>query len=159
MTTATADLADAHSDELQICKLPMQQFGGTRCFAGPVRTVKLDERPTVLREVLNGEGAGAVLVADAGGRLDAALLGEDVASKAMVNGWRGIIINGVLRDTARLSTMQLGIKALGTCPQRAPLTGSLLLDVPVIFGGVRFASGHWVYCDDDGIVVASRQLD
>ena len=53
-------------------------------------------------------------------------------------------------------------------PQIAPVTsvnpaksskeGSGSVDVPVAFGGVRFEPGHWVYCDEDGVLVAPREL-
>jgi regulator of RNase E activity RraA len=33
------------------------------------------------------------------------------------------------------------------------------VDEPVEFGGVRFESGAWVYCDEDGVLVAAQQLD
>ncbi|MDE0678864.1 MAG: hypothetical protein OXI11_01385 [Gammaproteobacteria bacterium] len=26
------------------------------------------------------------------------------------------------------------------------------------FGGVRFRPGHWVYCDEDGVLVSATQL-
>ncbi|NED52556.1 S-adenosylmethionine--2-demethylmenaquinone methyltransferase, partial [Micromonospora aurantiaca] len=32
------------------------------------------------------------------------------------------------------------------------------VDVPVTFGGVEFRPGDWLYSDEDGIVVAAREL-
>ena len=28
----------------------------------------------------------------------------------------------------------------------------------VTFGGARFTPGHWVYCDEDGVLVAPKEL-
>jgi len=32
------------------------------------------------------------------------------------------------------------------------------VDGIVEFGGVRFEPGHWIYCDEDGILVAPHEL-
>jgi len=39
-----------------------------------------------------------------------------MASAALRNGWKGVIVHGVVRNTAQLSRMQIGVKALGTSP-------------------------------------------
>jgi regulator of ribonuclease activity A len=31
--------------------------------------------------------------------------------------------------------------------------------MPVAFGDVRFGPGEYVYCDEDGVVVAAERLD
>jgi regulator of ribonuclease activity A len=33
-----------------------------------------------------------------------------------------------------------------------------MVDVPVGFGGVTFAPGHWLYSDEDGILVSPSPL-
>ncbi|MCP4302754.1 MAG: putative 4-hydroxy-4-methyl-2-oxoglutarate aldolase, partial [Gammaproteobacteria bacterium] len=32
------------------------------------------------------------------------------------------------------------------------------VDVAVEFGGVRFEPGHWIYCDENGVLVAPQAL-
>ena len=32
------------------------------------------------------------------------------------------------------------------------------VDSAVTFGGATFTVGHWVYCDEDGVLVAPRKL-
>jgi len=68
------------------------------------------------------------------------------------------VINGAVRDVATLRTLNLGIKALGSNPRKSAKEGVGEVDVPVTFGGVEFRPGHWLYSDEDGIVVASRRL-
>ena len=63
------------------------------------------------------------------------------------------MIHGVVRDSVRLGQMAFGVKALGTNPQRGAKLGVGEIDVPVTFGGVTFTTGHWLYSDDDGVVV------
>jgi regulator of ribonuclease activity A len=82
-----------------------------------------------------------------------------LAAIAAARGWRGIIINGALRDAETLCNMPLGIKALGTCPRRAALSGPIAVGNDITFGKVRFVPGHWIYCDDDGIIVSRRELE
>ena len=48
------------------------------------------------------------------------------------NGWAGVIINGAVRDAARLSTIDIGIKALAATPIRSNKAGIGAIDVPVL---------------------------
>ena len=60
--------------------------------------------------------------------------------------------------TAALGRIGIGLKALGSNPRKSGKTGSGTVDVPVSFGGVTFPPGHWVYSDEDGIVVSAGRL-
>lgn len=68
------------------------------------------------------------------------------------------MINGVIRDATLISTINLGVKALGVTPVRSGKTGLGAIDVPVVFGDVLFEPGDWVYCDRDGVLVAKEPL-
>ena len=74
----------------------------------------------------------------------------------MANGWSGVIVNGAVRDSAILRTLDIGIKALGTNPRKSTQTGAGEKDVPVEFGGVVFNPGEMVYSDSDGVVVRAE---
>jgi len=63
---------------------------------------------------------------------------------------------GAVRDSAALSGLDLGIKALGTNPRRSAKDGAGAIDVPVTFGGVTFYPGDILHADDDGIVLLPR---
>ncbi len=76
----------------------------------------------------------------------------------MANGWAGCVINGVVRDSAELATIPIGIKALGTNPAKSSKAGDGEVDVVVEFGGVRFEPGYWVYCDEDGVLVSAGEI-
>jgi regulator of ribonuclease activity A len=54
--------------------------------------------------------------------------------------------------------MNLGIRALGTLPLRSEKRGEGERDVPVRFAGVAFRPGDYVYIDEDGVILAHRQL-
>jgi regulator of ribonuclease activity A len=152
----TADLVDRYGPELRVCETQFRQFGARRSFAGPVRTVSCREDNGLLRDLLHTPGSGSVLVVDGAGSLRAALVGDLIASAALANGWAGLAGHGAVRDSAALSGLELGIKALGTNPRRSAKAGAGAIDVPVTFGGVTFYPGDILHADDDGIVLLPR---
>jgi regulator of ribonuclease activity A len=153
MSFATADLYDEHGEDLASCDLQFRQFGGHRAFTGTAVTVRCFEDNALLKSIVSTPGEGRVLVVDGGGSLHTALMGDMIATIAADNGWAGTVINGAVRDTAVLSGIPLGIKALGSNPRKSTKTGAGDRDVPVSFGSVTFRPGDRVWSDDDGVVV------
>jgi regulator of ribonuclease activity A len=97
-------------------------------------------------------------VVDGGGSLHTALIGDLIAALGRDHGWAGAIVHGAIRDSATIDTLDFGIKALGTNPRRSAKAGAGETDIPVSFGGVSFVPGQWLYSDEDGILVADREL-
>ena len=64
-----------------------------------------------------------------------------------------MVIHGCVRDVAVLRTLDLGIKAIGSCPRRSGKTGAGEQDVELSFGAAVFRPGDLLYSDEDGIVV------
>lgn len=156
MSFATADLSDEHPDA-QVAVPGLTDYGGKRRFAGPIRTVRCFEDNSLVRSALETPGDGAVLVVDGGGSMRCALLGDQLAALAVANGWTGVIVNGCVRDSAELATTDLGIKALATHPRKSVKRGEGETDVAVSFVDVEFTPGHWVYADEDGVVVLAQR--
>jgi regulator of ribonuclease activity A len=155
---STADLVDAHGEKVRSCTVPFRQFGGRARFFGRVRTLKTFEDNALLKQTLSAPGEGAVLVVDGYGSLRCALVGDIIAGLAVQNGWSGIVVWGVVRDSVALGTLDLGLKALGTNPWKSSKLGGGALDVPVSFGGVEFRPGDWLYSDEDGILLSGQPL-
>jgi regulator of ribonuclease activity A len=151
--TTLADLCDAPEDVIEVCHVPFRDFGGRTAFSGPIRTVRCFEDNALVKQALSEPGEGAVLVVDGGGSLRRSLLGDNLATDAVRNGWAGVVVFGAVRDTAALGRMKLGIKALGTCPMRTVKRGEGLRDAPVAFGGVVFVPGDILHADADGLAV------
>ncbi len=149
----TADIYDAHGDDLQVVDPIFASFGVDR-FSGPIRTVKCHEDNTHVRGVLESAGGGAVLVIDGGGSLRCALVGDQLAQMALDNGWAGIVVYGCIRDSDAIDDMELGVKAINTTPRKSVKRGEGRIDIPVTFGGVTFRPGEWLYADSDGVVVS-----
>ena len=158
MSFETADLCDRYSDILQIAQPSLLDFGGARTFHGEIATVKCFEDNSFVRTALETKGNGKVLVVDGGGSLRCALIGDQLAALAQGNGWTGAVVNGCVRDTAVIATIEFGLKALASHPLKSVKRGLGEHDVPVKFAGITFCPGHYLYADQDGIVVSPRDL-
>lgn len=155
----TCDLSDANEGSVAVVTgLHWRQFGGRYCFSGQIDTVKCHEDNSRVKERLATPGAGKVLVVDGGGSLCNALIGDMIAESAVKNGWSGVIIHGVCRDVDALAGLDLGVMALGCVPIKSVRRDEGQLNIPVVFGGVTFTPGQWVYADNNGIIVADQAL-
>ena len=157
MTIVTPDLCDDYPEILAV-EPGFRNFGGLDNFGGEIVTVKCFEDNSVVKEQVALPGHGKVMVVDGGGSKRAALLGDMLAEKAVSNGWAGLVIYGCLRDVDVISKLELGVQALGTHPRKTEKHGVGQLNVPVTFGGVTFHPGHYVYADNNGIVVSENPL-
>ncbi|HPE61636.1 MAG TPA: ribonuclease E activity regulator RraA [Thiolinea sp.] len=159
MTFKTADLLDEHEDRaLQVLQPGFHNFGGQSRFSGRIVTLKIYEDNSLVRELVAEDGRGKVLVVDGGGSTRCALLGDLLAEKAARNGWAGILVYGMIRDSVDISSMAIGVKALGTFPLKSVKRGVGLRDETVHFHDVTFTPGHYLYSDEDGVIVSPVAL-
>ena len=158
MRFKTADLCDEFSEHLQVARPGLLNYGGRTQFFGKIVTIKLHEDNSLVREILNADGHGMVLVIDGGASTRCALLGDILAARAVENGWNGIIVNGCIRDTVEIHRMDLGVKALGTHPLKSVKNDTGQLNVPIHFGRVTYRPGDYLYADEDGTVIAPFPL-
>ena len=155
----TADLLDEHEDKpLQIVQPGFNNYGGRNKCSGEIVTIKIYEDNSLVRELVAENGNGKVLVVDGGGSTRCALLGDMLAEKAVKNGWSGILVYGMIRDSVDIGGMEIGVKALGTFPLKSVKRGVGLRNEVVHFHGVTFHPGHYLYSDEDGIVVSPVAL-
>jgi len=158
MNFKTADLCDKFSAELQIVEPVFRRFGGRVQFAGTAATIKCFEDNSRVKEAVGEPGQGRVLVVDAGGSMRCAMLGDLLAKQAADNGWAGVVVYGCVRDVKEMGEFNLGVIALASLPLRSEKKGEGQRDIPVRIPGARIQPGDWVYVDEDGMVVAGRQL-
>ncbi|MEZ5777028.1 MAG: ribonuclease E activity regulator RraA [Paracoccaceae bacterium] len=154
----TADLYDLHNDLLRVCETQFRSFGGCETFFGPCETVATFEDHTPVLRALETEGRGRILVVDGQGSMKVGLMGDRLAEIGAANGWRGVIVNGVIRDSAGIDALSIGVRALGTTARRGWTSGPSSQGKPVSFGGVTLAPGDWVYADRDCVIVAASEL-
>ena len=158
MTFSTADLHDEHEGKVQVANVLMQGYGLKTRFSGPISTVRCFEDNSRVRAALEEQGKGCVLVVDGGASIRCALVGDKLAEMGMKNGWAGMVVYGCIRDSAVISKLDIGIKALGTNPRRSVKKGVGERDIPLDFADVTFAPGEWLYADEDGILVSPGEL-
>ena len=158
MTFSTADLYDEHEGKVQVANILMQSFGRKTVFAGPISTVKCFEDNSLVRAALEEPGDGRVLVVDGGGSIRCALVGDKLAELGIKNGWDGLVVHGCIRDSAVISTLEIGIKSLGTNPRRSVKQGKGERDITLNFADATFKPGDWLYADEDGILLSHTRL-
>lgn len=158
MDLLTTDLCDAHEDKVRVAAPMFRSYGGRKAFHGPVSTLKLFEDNGLVRKALESPGNGRVLVIDGGGSLRRALVGDQLAALGVKNGWAGIVVYGCIRDSRAIGTMDIGVFALATHPQKTLKKNEGDVDVAVTFGGITFCAGDWLYADEDGVLVSETAL-
>lgn len=152
------DLFDEYPDTLQLIASAFAVFGGLDNFQGQVVTVSCYEDNSRVKELLAQEGEGKVLVVDGGASLRRALMGDLIAASAVENNWAGVVINGAIRDVAAISTMPLGVRALGACPIKTERKGLGEVNVTVAINGVIIEPGVYLYADLNGIAISKEKL-
>ncbi len=115
----TADLWDEHEIHLSCVDPIFTHFGTKKTFSGQIITLQLFEDNSLVRKHLESDGTGKVLIIDGGGSLRCALIGDQLATLAIQNNWEGIIVNGSIRDSSIINTMNIAIKALNTTPVKS----------------------------------------
>lgn len=158
MNYKTTDLCDQYLAQLNICEDIFQSFGKRKSFHGPISTVKVFEDNVLVKQALETIPAGSVLVVDGGGSTKCALLGDRLAGIAAERGLAGIIIYGCVRDTADLAKLDIGVLAIGKSPRKSRKEGKGETSIPVSFAGIQWKPGHYVYADEDGVVVSKEKL-
>ena len=82
-----------------------------------------------------------------------AMLGDQLAQKAVDNNWAGVVIHGLIRDSVAINNMALGVCALGSCALKSIKKDVGERDIVVHFGGVDFAPKRYLYADEDDMIV------
>jgi len=157
MPWTTPDLCDAHPG-VSVAEPLFRDFGGSPAFCGRIRTVCCLEDNSRVRDLVGQDGQGCVLVVDGGGSLRRSLLGDQLAVRAVEQGWAGLLVNGGVRDVEALALLPIGIKALAATPMKTERRDLGEADVPVSFAGVDFTPGAWLYADSNGVIVSAGPL-
>lgn len=152
------DLCDLYPEQLQIAEPIFTSYGKRSHFYGEVVTVSCFEDNSRVRELVNENGKGKVMVVDGGGSKRRALLGDMLAEKAANNGWEGFVIYGAIRDIAAQTTLNIGIHALCAHPMPTEKRGLGDLGKNLRFAGMTISQGDYIYCDLNGIAVSKQLL-
>ena len=153
----TSALCDIYIDQVDVVEPMFSNFGGRASFAGQITTVKCCWDNGLIRETLEQDGVGRVLLIDGGGSLRRA----DwcwVSSACGKNRWEGIVVYGCVREVDELEDMSIGIQAMAAIPVGANSQGIGEVDVPVNFGGVTFLPEDYLYADNTGVILSQKAI-
>ncbi len=134
---------------------PMHKEGK---LAGPAYTVKTSPGDNLLvHKALDTARAGDVIVVDAGGILDNAIIGEMMMSRAKQRGVAGIVIWGAIRDSAEIGAGNYPVFAAGVTHRGPYKNGPGEINVPIMMGGMPVNPGDIIVGDADGLVAIPQE--
>ena len=126
-----------------------------------IEVSKLPPEPyKLLMELLDGLQPGEVVVGAVQGESRGALWGELLSTHTRARGGRGVVLDGMSRDSWGIVEMKFPVFATGLSP--ADSKGRLevvAIRSPIPVGGVSVADGDLVVADDDGCVVVPAAIE
>ena len=135
---------------------PMHREGK---LAGPAFTVKTAPGDNLLvHKALDIARPGDVIVVDAGGYAEQAIIGELMATRAKQRGIAGLVIWGAIRDSAELGAGSYPVFACGVTHRGPYKDGPGEINVPVSIAGMAVNPGDIMVGDADGLVAVPQAL-
>ena len=135
---------------------PMHK-GGT--LAGPAFTVKTAPGDNLLvHKALDIAQPGDVIVVDAGGFADHAIIGELMAARAKQRRIAGLVIWGAIRDSAELAAGDYPVFACAVTHRGPYKNGPGEINVPITMGGMPVNPGDIIVGDADGLVAVPQSM-
>lgn len=96
---------------------------------------------------------GQVLVIDAGGHRDTAMIGDILSGHLRAKGVAGLVCDGAVRDTGTLGTWDdFPVFSRWITPRGPTGADRGAVNLPVVIGGCLVSPGDLVIGDDDGLV-------
>ena len=123
-------------------------------MVGSALTVKT--RPIdnlMVHKALDMAQPGDVIVIDADGNMNGAILGEIMVKMAQKKALAGYIIDGCIRDSSTIEKMDFPVFARGISPKGPHKDGPGEINLPISCGGVIINPGDISVGDEDGVVV------
>jgi RraA family protein len=135
---------------------PMHKAGK---LAGPAFTVKTAPGDNLLvHRAIDTAQKGDVIVVDAGGFPDHAIIGELMMSRARQRGVAGMVIWGAIRDSAEIGAGDYPIFACAVTHRGPYKNGPGEINVPVMMGGMPVNPGDIIVGDADGLVAIPQEM-
>ena len=166
-SSVLADILDEAGYRQQVMRPEVRPLYPGAKVAGRAATmlaVEVSELPAqpyhLLMEMLDGLRPGEVIVAAVQAQIRAALWGELLSTHTRARGGRGVVIDGLSRDSWGIEEMKFPVFATGLSP--ADSKGRLEVmsirgTIPV--GGVSVADGDLIVADSDGCVVVPAAIE
>ena len=122
-------------------------------MAGPALTVKTrpGDNLMILKALMLAK-PGDVIVVDAGGDLTNSLIGEIMVGDAILKKVAGMVINGAIRDSEEIRSMNFPVFAAGITHRGPYKDGPGEINVPIAIDGMVIEPGDLVIGDGDGLL-------
>jgi len=136
----------------------LQAFHRSGRMVGTAFTVRT--RPgdnLMVHKAIDMAVAGDVIVVDAGGALENAIIGELMAGWAAKRGIAGLVIDGAIRDSEALSAGDFPVYAAGVTHRGPWKDGPGEINVPVCIDGMVVMPGDLVVGDHDGLLAIPQR--
>ncbi|MBB4003573.1 RraA family protein [Aurantimonas endophytica] len=133
--------------------MPLRAMHGGGRMVGTAFTVKT--RPgdnLIVHKALDLAAPGEVVVVDAGGEQENAIIGELMAAYAEQRGLAGIVIFGAIRDSAELARGTFPVFATGVTHRGPYKDGPGVINIPIAVAGLPVSPGDLVCGDSDGLL-------
>lgn len=127
-------------------------------LCGPAFTVNsMPMDNLILHEALIQAQPGDVLVVTVSGHYEAGYWGEIMAVAAQARGIAGLVIDGCVRDSREMTSMNFPVFSRGLCIRGTTKHGGGALAAPLAIGDVVISQGDMILGDDDGVVVVGKE--
>lgn len=128
-------------------------------MVGPALTVKVFPGDNLMvHKTLDLIQPGDVVVVDASGTHNNAVIGDLVASKAKYRGASGFVIDGLIRDLPEVKRVGLPVFARGVSPIGPLHRGPGEINYPISCGGIVVNPGDIIVADENGVVVVRQDF-
>jgi regulator of RNase E activity RraA len=111
----------------------------------------------MVHKALDMAAPGDVIVVDAGGALDSAIIGELMAGWAKKRGLAGFVIDGAIRDSEILGEGDFPVYASGITHRGPYKDGPGEINVVVSVGGMVVRPGDLITGDHDGVLAIAQE--
>jgi RraA family protein len=133
--------------------------GDHHALYGPACTVKVFPGDNLMvHKALDVAQPGDIIVVDAGGSTQNAVLGDLISTKARHRGIAGVIVDGLVRDLPGILRLDFPVFARGTTPIGPLHRGPGEINYPICCGGVVVNPGDIIAADTAGIIVIPREI-
>jgi regulator of RNase E activity RraA len=166
-SAVVCDALDGLGYRNQAPRVPLAAMTSDRVLVGRCKTTlwgeifHTEENPYELElEAVDGCRSDDVLICAAGGSRRSGLWGELLSTAARNRGCVGAIVDGGVRDVAKMRRMEFPVFARSTCVYDSQHRQRVVaIDVPVQIDGVEFTPGDLVIADVDGVVVVPSEVE
>jgi RraA family protein len=133
--------------------------GSHHVLCGPACTVKVFPGDNLMvHKSLDVAQPGDIVVVDAGGSTQNAVLGDLISTKARHRGIAGFIVDGLIRDLPSILPLDFPVFARGVTPIGPLHRGPGEINYPICCGGIVINPGDLIVADAAGIIVVPREV-